>query len=180
MTNNWDLYEQRELLLLDTRQRILEAIYRKPGLHFRELARATGLATGQLEYHIYRLEKAGLIRAEKDGKYTRYYPPMDYEESVKEVLKLLNRPRVKEILEFVAENEPARTEDISKYVGLSQSATLWHLRKLVDAGVLAESKDGREKRYSLTNRSAVLQALKIHKDGLLDELARKLAEMWEW
>jgi predicted transcriptional regulator len=177
---DWDIYEQRELLLLDTRQRILEAIYKKPGLHFRELARATGLATGQLEYHLYRLEKAGLIHSEKDGKYTRYYPPLEYSDDVKQILKLLNRPRVKEIVEYLAENECATVDELEKVVGLARSSVVWHLKRLEEYGIVLQKKGKYSKRYTLKNIPAAIQALKIHREGLLDTLAKRLAEMWEW
>ncbi len=180
MTENWDIYQQRSLLLLDTRQKILEAIYRKPGIHFRELARMTGLATGQLEYHTYRMEKAGLIRSEKDGKYTRFYPPIEYGDSVENVLRALNRPRTKEILEFLVENECATTEDLAKYLNLSASAITWHMKRLEEEDIVKTERRGKKKCYRANRPEAVARALQIHRDGLLDELAKKLAEMWLW
>ncbi len=180
MSTEWDIYQQRELLLLETRQKILEAVYRKPGLHFRELARITGLATGQLEYHLYKLEKAGLLRAEKDGKYTRYYPPVDLEDRVEKVLKMLNRPRVREILEYLLENSHADASAISKFLGVSPSAATWHLKNLVSEGVLLENRNGSRKLFEIRDPEAVLEALRIHREGMLDVLAKKLAEMWAW
>jgi len=180
MTENWDVYQQRELLLLDTRRKILEVIYRKPGIHFRELARKTGLATGQLEYHTYRMKRAGLIRSEKDGKYTRFYPPIDYGETVERIIRVLNRPRTKEILEYMVEKECATTEDIAKLLELSPSAIIWHLKRLEKDGIVATGNKNNKKCYTLKNKDATIRALQIHREGLLDELAKKLAEMWLW
>jgi len=180
MTQEWDIYKQRELLMLDTRQKILEAIYRKPGLHFRELARITGLATGQLEYHTYKMAKAGLIRVEKDGKYTRFYPPIEYGESVEKVLRALNRPRTKEILEYLAENDCTTTDELAAFVGVSNAAILWHLKRLQEEEIVEQGHIERKPCYRLRNPDATRRALEIHREGLLDELAKKLAEMWVW
>ncbi len=180
MRADWDIYQQRELLLLDTRQKILEAVYKKPGIHFRELARFTGLATGQLEYHTYKMEKAGLIRSEKDGKYTRFYPPIEYGEAVEQILRALHRPRTKEILEYLVENECATTDELSKLLELSASAILWHLKRLENEGIVEANDQNRRKCYALRNKDAAIRALQIYRGGLLDELSKKLAEMWMW
>ncbi|WP_075057464.1 winged helix-turn-helix transcriptional regulator [Thermogymnomonas acidicola] len=60
------------------REDISEAIRKNPGIHFRELQRMLGLAVGQLEYHLYRLEvEGGRIFSRQDGRYRRYFPGGD-------------------------------------------------------------------------------------------------------
>ncbi|MCL4315185.1 MAG: winged helix-turn-helix transcriptional regulator [Candidatus Thermoplasmatota archaeon] len=57
----------------EVRENLLKIIGDTPGLHFRELQRRTGLAVGQLEYHLYQLQKDGSLETRKDGKFLRYF-----------------------------------------------------------------------------------------------------------
>lgn len=57
----------------DVRQTILNTIEKNPGLHFREIQRRTYTATGQLEYHLYQLEKENRIIKREDGKLKRFF-----------------------------------------------------------------------------------------------------------
>ncbi|MGP6220718.1 winged helix-turn-helix transcriptional regulator [Caldiplasma sukawensis] len=58
----------------DTRSYILKLIKENPGIHFREMVRVSGLSVGQLEYHLYKMEKNLQISVRKDGKFKRYFP----------------------------------------------------------------------------------------------------------
>ncbi len=176
----WDLDEQRRLLLLDTRQQILEAIYRKPGIHFRELERATGLATGQLEYHLDRMIRAGLIVEQRDGRYTRYYPPMEERDGVLKVLQYLHREKVRMILTYLVENRTASAEELREIAELSPSALTWHMNRLIEAGIVEKVSAGKRAEYRLKKPEIVARALQIHREGMLDRLADRLAELWEW
>jgi len=178
---NWDIDTQRELLLLGTRQKILEVIYTHPGIHFRELERKTNLATGQLEYHLDRLRKAGLITSEKDGRYTRFYPVVEgEEEEVQRILKHLYRSKVREIILYILENGTATAEELRSITGMSPSALSWHMKRLLDDGIVKKKTLARKAVYTLKNPEAAKKALTIHHEGLMDKLADKLAEMWEW
>ena len=57
----------------DIREDLLGTIVENPGLHFRELQRRSGLATGQLEYHLYQLERDQRVFKRIDGKMIRYF-----------------------------------------------------------------------------------------------------------
>lgn len=56
-----------------SREVLLAVIESNPGLHFRELQRRTGLAVGQLEYHLYQMEKDRTIVSRRDGRLLRYF-----------------------------------------------------------------------------------------------------------
>ena len=68
------LIDREKALALETRRKLFEEIRRFPGIHFRELKRRTGLAIGSLQYHLDVLCKTRLVRAEKRGKFVRYFP----------------------------------------------------------------------------------------------------------
>lgn len=58
---------------ISARESIISVMRTNPGIHFRELQRRTGIATGQIQYHLYQLEKSGLISVREDGKLRRYF-----------------------------------------------------------------------------------------------------------
>jgi DNA-binding transcriptional ArsR family regulator len=53
---------------------LLDAIRDRPGLIQRDLGRLLGLSPGTVAWHVDRLEEAGLILKEEDGRVVRYYP----------------------------------------------------------------------------------------------------------
>ncbi len=57
----------------NSREILLDIIEKNPGLHFRELQRRSGLAIGQLEYHLYRMERDKTIVSRRDGRLLRYF-----------------------------------------------------------------------------------------------------------
>jgi len=65
--------EARERLLTHfVRGRIYQIIEYEPGIHLSELQRKAGVARGVCAYHLHALEKAGLVRAARDGMYLRF------------------------------------------------------------------------------------------------------------
>src|SRR5581483_7733494 len=59
---------------LGTPELLLKLIEREPGIRYRELLRSTGFANGVLTYHLSALEKASVIRVDRQARITRYYP----------------------------------------------------------------------------------------------------------
>ncbi|MCL4332322.1 MAG: hypothetical protein M1162_02235 [Candidatus Thermoplasmatota archaeon] len=55
------------------RESLLKVILANPGLHFRELQRRTLSAVGQLEYHLYQLERDAKVVSRRDGRNLRYF-----------------------------------------------------------------------------------------------------------
>lgn len=58
---------------LETRRKVLAYLKLHPGAHFREMLRALGLGSGTLHYHLYVLERSGIVVPQRDGMYRRYF-----------------------------------------------------------------------------------------------------------
>ncbi|HEY6099837.1 MAG TPA: winged helix-turn-helix transcriptional regulator, partial [Anaeromyxobacter sp.] len=63
---------REKLLTHFVRGRIYQIIEYEPGIHLSELQRKAGVARGVCAYHLHALEKAGLVRAARDGMYLRF------------------------------------------------------------------------------------------------------------
>lgn len=63
--------------LTRTQQTVLEAIQSNPGLTQKQLSQVLGLPRESVFYHARKLETAGKLRIQKDGKWRKYFPEAD-------------------------------------------------------------------------------------------------------
>ena len=156
----------------DTRSIILDTISQNPGLHFRELQRKSGMATGQLEYHLYQLEKENVIVKKKDGKMLRYFSNVSgtsMERSI--VFYLRNRITREIILTCLAGKGNAPAKYTEKW--LRNASFREELDRLIDDGIIVKSKDG----LSLTDRQGILDVLAKYRVSFLDSMASALISL---
>jgi predicted transcriptional regulator len=52
---------------------LLKLVRQNPGVHYRELLRASGLSYGTLERQLALLERLGLLKVYRSSGFTRYY-----------------------------------------------------------------------------------------------------------
>src|SRR3989338_7824255 len=153
---------------LEVRRQIYNCILESPGLHFREIQRRTGLATGSIDYHIHFLHKNGLIRMERDKNYVRYYPlTRNWSEEEKEVLNLLRNKKIRHILIFLLEKKKSTPLKISENTTISLSTLSWYLKQLQERGVLTQTKKGRFRIYKVKEPEKIIKYLVAHKSSFL-------------
>lgn len=164
---------------IDARRRIYECIVSSPGLHFREIQRRLNLATGSLDYHLHFLEKNGMIRKEKMGKFVRYYAyTKTWEQEEKDVLALLRQSNIRHILIFLIEKKRANAQQISINVAISPSTLSWYLKQLTEKGVIAQTKRGRFRFYRVLEPAKIVKYLIVHKSSFLDSIVERFIDTW--
>lgn len=127
---------------------ITECVERNPGIHFNELVRSVSLATGQVQYHMYRLMDDGeLDGADLYGR-THYYPA-EYPEENRGAVALLRRETAREIVLHLVEKGESRPEGLADELGIARSTLEWHVGRLQEQG-LVEKNHGGDGRVSLT------------------------------
>jgi predicted transcriptional regulator len=167
-------------LNLDVRRRIFECISESPGVHFREIQRRVGIATGSLDYHLHFLYKSGLVRTERQGKYLRYYSvTKHFDEEEKSVLLLLRNDKIRHILIYLIENKRALPTRIAEYLGISNSTLSWYLKNLEENGIITQTKKGRYRIYKVREPEKIVKYIILHKNSFLDEIVNRFAEAWE-
>lgn len=163
---------------LNARRRIYETILCFPGLHFRGIQRKTKYGHGSLKYNLDVLEKEGAIESVKYGRVLRYYPS-GIDEEAKKLLALLRLKSVRRILLYLLTHSRARPGDIAKDLKLSPSTITWHMRRLVEHGVVrVEEKDG-EKVYAVHREDELRRTLASHRESFLDEMVEGFISLWE-
>lgn len=159
---------------METRRRIYEVITAFPGLHFRGIQRKTKLGNGSLKYNLSVLERRGVIESEKLGRTRRYYP-RGFSQREKRLLGLLRLRTVRRILMYLLTRGEARHGDIARALELSPSTVTWHMKKLMEQGVVAE----RRGRYALADGEELRRALSTYRESLLDGMVEAFISMWE-
>jgi len=164
---------------LEVRQQVYEFIQRYPGLHFREIQRRLGMAVGTLQYHIRHLGTEKLIIGRKDGEYTRYYIVGVVTERDRFLLQFLRQRPMRHALVLLLEKKRANHKQISVKIGLSPATTSWYLAKLVEAGLLAKKKEGREVFYALVDPKEMSRTFLTYRASFLDEVVDRFAAIFE-
>lgn len=88
-----------------TRDSIISLIDENPGIHFREIQRRTGLAVGQVEYHLYQLEKEEKISIREDGNIKRYFSISSDNYAERQLLFYLRSSSGRDVLQKLADTD---------------------------------------------------------------------------
>jgi len=167
-------------LELESRREIYATIRDAPGVHVRELERRHEYAKGTLQYHLGELERAGLVEAHDDGKFTRYYTSDDaFDSEDRAVLSALRRQNSRRIVAYLAAEGSLSTSGLAERIDRSASTTSWHLSRLAEAGVVEKRRDGREVHYSLADPARVERLYTTYRRSVTDRLLDNLLDVWD-
>jgi len=126
----------------DTRERVLAHIERMPGVHFRQLGRDLDLATGQVQYHLRRLERAErIVTEEVDGR-THYFPPT-YDDRERRALAVVRRETARDVLAYLVVDAPACPQAVAVDIDIARSTLEWHLDRLIAVDLVEKRRDER-------------------------------------
>ena len=170
--------ELEQALKLDVRKKIYNTIKRNPGLHFRELQRRVGIATGAMQYHLDYLMKKHLLKTERETKFLRYYLVRQIFEET-DLMSLLRKESIRKIIVFLMQRRFANNTNISQVVGLSPSTTSWHLEKLVENKVIEKSRRGRKTYFKIVDKKRIANLLVGYRRSFLDDVVNNFVEVWE-
>lgn len=166
-------------LELDSRRAIYQQIAETPGVHFRALLEELEYAQGTIQYQLRWLADEGLVEASDDGKYTRYYPAADFDETDQTVMNALRREYSRRILAHLLADGPLSTKELSDRLGKANSTVSWHLSNLADSGLLTKERDGRSVVYEVADPDRIEYLYTIHQRSFTDRVVDRLLGLWE-
>ncbi|MEF8840160.1 MAG: helix-turn-helix domain-containing protein [Haloarculaceae archaeon] len=123
------------------RRRLVERVRSDPGVHFNALVRGLDMAPGQVQYHLKRLLGERLVAEDCYGR-THYYPP-SFDAWERRALALLRRETSADVVGVLFESGGTPATEAAERVGIARSTLSWHAERLVDAGLVEESRDSR-------------------------------------
>jgi len=155
---------------------IYEHIRAHPGAHVRGIANDLHLATGDLQYHLYWLEKHGLVKTRRSGFYRFVYPTMAFREGQEVLLGVLTQETPREILLCLL-NDPAITQGgLAKSLGHSQPTVSWHLARMTQTGLVSKRRTGNGTVYKVVaDRDDIVDFVRSYHPDVRKRWADRLA-----
>ena len=135
-----------EVLENRNRSKIIELILIEPGIHFNELLRKTGLAAGNLVWHLDILQTYKIIGKKRVGNFIAYFPYYQKNPISNVDLKLQKSKLTLEILEMIEQDPGIWNNLITKKLKVDHKTIQYHIRKLEELGLINFKKEGRKKK----------------------------------
>jgi len=144
----------------------------------RKIKRELVMSMGTIQYHLILLEKQGKVSSERHNLHKYYFPIGLFEQNEKDILKILNQETAREILLIILEQKPTQT-DIANIIKISSASVNWHIKRLVELGLILEQKDGKFKRYTLgIDSKHIVSLMKNYHPNIWNKWSNRLAEMF--
>ncbi|EMA07691.1 Winged helix-turn-helix DNA-binding [Haloarcula vallismortis] len=163
----------------DTRARIYRHIESNPGVHFRELTRALDLATGQVQYHLARLDR---VHSESVNGRTHYYAA-SFDSWERRTIAFLRRETARDILVTLIECEPARPDEVADHLDIARSTLEHHLSGLVEHDIVEKRRSEGQVTLALCRPELTVELLTAvdptASERLSDRFTRLLDRLFE-
>lgn len=175
-----DMIEEQaveEVVEEGTRTMLLKHIEENPGIRYRELLRMTGLANGVLTYHLAALEKADVVKVDRQSRMTRYYP-VSVSEDESTILKFVRHEPIRQIVLFILNHDLCTFNEIVDHTKKAPSTVSAHLKRLKEAGIILV-RYGEYKLYRLADKELVAEVLSKYRASFTDKVVDNYAEMVE-
>ncbi|MBW3583479.1 MAG: MarR family transcriptional regulator [Euryarchaeota archaeon] len=159
-----------------------------PGLHQREIARLLRLTPSNVEYHLRQLVRAGLVQAENDAGFVRYYATVQSPDGVsrpvgpvsreeRKCLSLLRQARPLEIVAHLLLEETLTLGELANRMGIAPATLTYQVKKLESVGLVERYRDGNERRVRLRAREEVVRLLLDHEPP--QDLVAGFEDLWD-
>lgn len=128
----------------ENRINILTQILNNPGIHQNALLKSCDLQKGQLQWHLDVLLKYRIIKKEKHGQYTIYFPITSSIESIENFKNLPTKSETRsKILELIEKNPGISSSEIAKKTNLARNTVKYHVDKLSENNLILFKEKGR-------------------------------------
>ena len=142
------------ILASTIRNTLYNLIRSRPGISFVGLLQETGISRGALTYHLTLMRISGKIVPLADHGITGYFENSGkYDRDELKVIKYLHQDMDNQILFTLARSPLLSRRDFEKVLGVSGPTISWHMKRLIEDGILNIQKDGRFSRYILSERT---------------------------
>jgi DNA-binding transcriptional ArsR family regulator len=164
--------------IVDTRAILLRSIEENPGIRYRELLRLTGLVNGVLSYHLSTLERANVIKVNRESRITRYYP-VNVSDKESAILKFVRHEPIRQILLFILEHDMCTFNEIVDHTGKAPSTVSSHLKRLREANIVLVRHGEYHQLYRVVERDLIAEVLSKYTASFTDKVVDNYTEMLE-
>jgi predicted transcriptional regulator len=161
-----------------TQSRVYDCIKTHPGIHLRKIGRELGLATGDVQYHLYKLESEGRVNSVRRGLYKLFYPSDLFGDAQRKLLGVLSQETAREVLLNIIQNPNTSQEKLALSLQVSQPTISWHIKRLVELGILQKEQKGRSVAYEVLGKTAeILIFVENYHPSVWEKWSSRLADM---
>jgi predicted transcriptional regulator len=141
-----------EVLENDVRQQIYAYLKQSVGANLKQLTDDLHLTTTNAIWHLRKLEEAGLIHSRRFNGYKVFYPAEGGVEARRLSLgkTALQNENAQEVFEHVVLNPGTHQREIARALGVNHGTVRWHLKKLLHAELIVETRRGKAASYEPT------------------------------
>lgn len=133
---------KKDVLDHETRAALYEAVKAEPGVSPHGLVATMGVGWSTVVYHLSVLERNDLVVAVRDGRYRRYFDRTSgrFANGRKLVVSVLKNEKSAAIAAHIRANPGLVQRRIAERFGLAASSVHWHVKRLVDAGLVVKER----------------------------------------
>lgn len=141
-----------EVLQNDVRQRIYAYLKERVGANLKQVTDDLRLTTTNAIWHLRKLEESGLIHSKRFNGYKVFYPAEGGVEARRLSLgkTALANGNAQEVFEHVVANPGTHQREIARALGVNHGTVRWHLKKLMHAELIVETRRGKASAYEPT------------------------------
>jgi predicted transcriptional regulator len=162
-----------EVLQNDVRRRIFAYLKERVGANLKQVTDDLALTTTNAIWHLRKLEEAGLIHSRRFNGYKVFYPAEGGVEARRMSLgkTALSNGNAQDVFEHVVANPGTHQREIARALGVNHGTVRWHLKKLMHAELIVETRRGKASAYEPTAMGlAALREVASRKVALLPGL----------
>lgn len=162
-----------------TRREIYDHVRRVPGVHLRQLQRDLDIPMGTLEYHLHQMEKRHMLVTRNLARLKAYFASDDgLDRRDRDILYFLRQAMPRHLALLAADDPGISFRELTKEVPIAPSTVSFHLKKLVEAGILREARSGREKVYDVLEPERIRRLVTKYRGSFVDDVVDRFASAW--
>lgn len=141
-----------EVLANDVRQAIYGYLKVHVGANLKQITDDLRLTTTNAIWHLRKLEESGLIHSRRFNGYKVFYPAEGGIEARRMSLgkTALANENAQEVFEHVVLHPGTHQREIARALGVNHGTVRWHLKKLMSAELIVETRRGKASAYEPT------------------------------
>ncbi len=133
-----------ETLENDTRRGIYNIVESTPGICIKDVADQADVSYSTASYHLDRLVKNDYLVKDQEGNKVLYYKNGGtFTKDERELVPILKNHECMQVFEHILENPWCYRAEAAEALGVSHTTVNWHLKRLTDAELVEEHREGR-------------------------------------
>ncbi len=133
---------------------------------------------GDVQYHVQRLQRDGRVTAARRGLYKFFYPANLFGQRQRDVLSMISLERPREILLNIIEHPGCTQETLALATGVSQPTVSWHLKRLVELGIVERRQEGRVVSYTVPGGPEIASFIRTYHPTIWESWSSRLADIF--